>query len=795
MKRYFFILAALATLTVGAQDTGMWKSHPKYIGSGAQNLVDAGNKIYFQSTNHLFAYDKATGEVGPLDKDNGAFDLYVTGIYYNSEKNYTVVTYNNSNIDVIRSDGSVLNIPDIMDAIYNGPKAINDVTFAQGKMVLATQFGLVFINDQTMQICDTYYYNRNIDSAALVGGVLVVASDEEIFYDVRSNHDDMSRFVSTERFVPNAHIIPINSERFFIRSSEELDLVSIEITDEASFDISMLAMGAADYVQRTPTGFLANFKSQNCYYTMDSNGGNPTKVAASSEFYSINPAGDGTVWALGDKGLHVKGSTKYVTPNGWGVSEWQFYSAYNPGNGNVYVCRSVDNGINSKEMGSAYAKAKTEIWRYDGELWHNATPVGAPNNYGNYWMVFEPDQECSYFYSTRGGTYTDPKTNSKKYFGIISHVVNDTVLVNYNGQNVMSGTEIIDANAPLTFMSAITLDKGGNLWAVQPFRPAAEGPYIIALPKEKLHDKNVTQDDWVIPNLSGKTGSNKASTIAVSKGTDIKVFSIGSYNGPIMFWDNGGDVYNKNPRTVTYDVLPDADGTTIGWQYIRCLTPDTLGNVWAGSTSGFLYFNPAEAFEPNFKVHRIKIKGESEGGNDYFLDGEDVYCIAVDSLNRKWIGTATQGVYLLSDDGKSILAQFDASNSALPSNKVYTITPKPNTNSVMFVTSGGVAEYFNEIPDTGVENYDNVQAYPSPLKPEYTGYVTITGLVHNSALKITDRRGNVVTEFVAQGTTARWDGCDPATGERMPTGVYYVYAGKDATCIGTKAVAQIRIIK
>lgn len=768
MKKLTFILVALAAITANAQSTGMWKSHPKYLGSGTQNLVDAPNMVYMVSNDHLFAYNKATGEVAPLDKDNGASDLVVTGIYYNSADNYTVVTYNNSNIDIIRADGKVVNIPDIKDAIYNFKKGINDVTFDNGMMYVATQFGLITINGSTLQIKDTYYYNRDITSAAMVGNILLVSSEDEIFYDTRKDHDNFNQFISTGHMMSDPHFFPVNSETMFIRSKEELSVVNIEITDEVSYSFNTIFGAAANNIQRTPTGFIANFKDNSCYYTFDENAGNATRVSGGAELYSCNPAGDGIMWAVGSNGLHQKGSTTYYKPNGWGITEWHFYSAYNPGNGNVYVCRSTDNGINGKEMGSAYAKSKTEIWRYDGDMWHNATPVGAPSDQGNYWLCFEPGQENSYFYSTRN-----------KY---IVHVVNDTVKQAHT-----------TTNSPITFMNALAFDKDGNLWGAQSYRAASTGSkYVIALPKDKLNEAP-NKDNWITPELSGKTGSNKASVIAVSKNTDIKVFSQGSWNGPIMFWDNEGDINNLNPKTVTYSSLPDEDGSTVGWQFIRCLTPDEEGNIWAGTTSGFLYFNPTEAFEPNFKIHRIKIKMNPDSETDYFLDGEDVYCIAVDHLNRKWLGTATQGVYLLSADNKKILAQFDATNSSLPSNCIYTICPKPNTNSVVFVTREGIAEYFYEATNT-VENYDNVQAYPNPLRPDFTGYVTISNLMNNSFIKITDRKGNVVAQMQTQGTSAKWDGCNEA-GERLATGVYLVYAGPDADHLSDKAITQIRIIK
>ncbi len=791
MKRFTLILAALAALAAGAQNNGMWKAHPKYLGTEATCLVDARDKAFFIASNQLYAFDKTTLEVQALNKETGLNDINTTGLFRNAREHYTVVTYKNSNIDVVRDDGTVVNIPDLKDAIFNCAKGINDVTFSQGKMLVATQFGLVIIDGGTMQVKDTYYYNRNLTSAIQCGQALIVSTEDGIFYDQRSNHDNFDAFTATGMNYTNAHFFPINNNKFFLRSDEELDVVSLEVTDGINYEVTLVTGGAANYIQEMPGGFLANFYGSKSYYTFNEEGENATRVSATAEYFSCDPAGDGTVWAMGANGVHKKGVSKYYAPNGWGITVNAFYGAYNPGNGCYYVCRTTDNAI----LGSANSKptaAKTEIWRYDGSKWKNVTPVGAPTDCGagNYWLAFEPGQECSYFYSTRGASYVNPVTGtSSTRFGAIVHVVNDTVKTVYDGRN-KSATVL--ANAPLVFMNALALDNDGNLWGVQPFPSRtvdSSGPYAVVLPKDKLHDPNVTLSDWILPNVTGLTGDNKRSTMAVSRGTNIKVFSIGGYEKPVYIWDDGGDPSNPNIRAASYTSIPDTDGTMTEWTWMRCVVPDTLGNIWVGFSDGFFYFNPTEAFNADFKVHHPKLKGET----GYFLDGEDVICIAVDGQNRKWLGTANQGVVLVSEDGTELLAQFDATNSLLPSSYIYSITYLPNSNSIMVVTDQGIAQYYYEAP-SGVETYDNVLAYPNPVTPDFTGYVTISGLVKDSYVTITDRKGNTVAQLQASGTTVHWDACD-ADGSRLETGVYNVFAGPSETEMSAHPVTQIRVIK
>ena len=788
IKKFSLIIVALVAIVANAQVTGQWVMHPKYLGSGAANLIDAGNKVFFQSGNTMFTFDKETLTVATLDREHGASDLIVTGCYYNYDSNYLLITYNNSNIDVVRANGSVVNIPDRKDVVYNGPKAINDVTFAGGKAYLATQFGLVIIDDRTLQVVDTYYYSGGLTSAVQMGDYLFVAKGSEIYYDARKYHDNLNQFVPSDLTFTLPRFEAINDSAFFVMSGEGLTRVALDAdSQDPVFTSTLIAGGTCANVQHTPTGFIANFKVNSFYYTFDSKGLTATKVSASKEFYSMHPSQDGTIWALGDNGLHIKGKTPYYTPNGEGITENAFYSAYNPGDGKFYVCRTTDNAFISK-----YSGVQTEIWSYDGATWRNATPVGKVSNNGNYWLAFEKGKKCSYLFSTRGASYTSTD-KTKKYFGIISHVVDDTVRTQYDGRDnsPINGYQ----NAPITFMNAIALDTCGNLWGVQPFRPASEGPYVICLPKEKFHKPDLSVNDWVVPaNVKDVTGNNKRSAIAVAEGTDIKCFTTGAWGGNIMFWDNEGDVYNTNPKFAIYSKLYDDDGVNFAWQYLRCLASDRIGNIWVGTSSGLFYLNAREAFSDNFRIHNVKINTSTSSQAAVFLEGEDIITIAVDSLNRKWIGTSTQGVYLVNAESNQILGSWDMNNSALPSNMIYSICPIPNRNSVMFVTSNGIAEFLMDVKST-VEDYSGTQAYPNPVKPDFTGMITISNLVSNSFVKITDRHGNVVATMQAQGTSVRWDGCDPTTGERHKTGTYYVYAGPTEETLSDKAVTQIRIIK
>ncbi|MGB1248280.1 MAG: hypothetical protein ACPG4Z_05300, partial [Chitinophagales bacterium] len=73
------------------------------------------------------------------------------------------------------------------------------------------------------------------------------------------------------------------------------------------------------------------------------------------------------------------------------------------------------------------------------------------------------------------------------------------------------------------------------------------------------------------------------------------------------------------------------------------------------------------------------------------------------------------------------------------------------------------------------ENHDNVLVYPNPVRPEYQGQISITGLVEDAYVKIADIYGNVVDEGSALGGKYLWDGKD-YNGSKAKTGVYIIYS-------------------
>ncbi len=90
-------------------------------------------------------------------------------------------------------------------------------------------------------------------------------------------------------------------------------------------------------------------------------------------------------------------------------------------------------------------------------------------------------------------------------------------------------------------------------------------------------------------------------------------------------------------------------------------------------------------------------------------------------------------------------------------------------------------------------DFSDVVAYPNPVTPDYTGIITIKGLMENSLVKIADANGNVFHTTRSEGGMATWDGCY-ADGRRVKSGVYFVISSQNADGSSTGVVTKILIV-
>ena len=166
-------------------------------------------------------------------------------------------------------------------------------------------------------------------------------------------------------------------------------------------------------------------------------------------------------------------------------------------------------------------------------------------------------------------------------------------------------------------------------------------------------------------------------------------------------------------------------------------------------------------------------RNDGSGLADYMLGKETITSISVDGANRKWLGTSNSGAYLLSVDGTQVLKNYNAFNSPLFSDSIASIAIDQVSGEVWLGTSEGTLS-IRETATSGKASFSKVYSFPNPVREDFTGNVTITGLMRDTEIKITDISGNLVYETISEGGQASWD-LSTYNGRRVRSGVYLVF--------------------
>ncbi|OIP83055.1 MAG: hypothetical protein AUK44_06135 [Porphyromonadaceae bacterium CG2_30_38_12] len=299
--------------------------------------------------------------------------------------------------------------------------------------------------------------------------------------------------------------------------------------------------------------------------------------------------------------------------------------------------------------------------------------------------------------------------------------------------------------------------------------------------KIKILLKNGT---WTSLKYEGLTNYDLGKILINNQNQNQKWVTAPHYGALGVFDDNGTLDIQTDDKFINFETFADADneGSKISYKKGSCIAQDKNGIIWLGTDTGpLLFYNTSKVFDAGYTCSRVKIpRNNGTGLADYLLQSEHVKAIAIDGANRKWIGTETSGAYLLSENGQETIEHFTASNSPLLSNDVLSIEINPKTGEVFFGTGNGIVSYQSDAAEsTGM--YENVHAYPNPVRENFNGIITITGLVANTNVKITDLNGNLICQTVSNGAIATWNGKD-TNGNKVRTGIYLaICANEDGT--------------
>ncbi|MDP4237929.1 MAG: two-component regulator propeller domain-containing protein [Bacteroidota bacterium] len=769
MKKIIFItgfLLVILPFTIWSQVAmGKWSTHFAY--NSVSQIAQSDNKIYAVSDGALFSVDKLDGNIEFYSKLSGLNDANISRIEYDSVNKVLLIIYTNGNIDMLTS-GGVINLPDFYNKQMSSSKSVNHIQFYDNKAYLSCNFGIVVLNMQKKEVSDTYYIGPNASevkvlSTTINNGIIYAQTASTIFYASATD----AQLVNYAEWSPATGLPGTGDFQKIASFNGKLILLRGGYLWEQNTPTSWLPiLPNVSVTNFNATNSSLNVFTSNSVYLLDNNY-NPTPVA--------------NIGTISDAEYDAQNNIYYFAANSLGIISYKQNSTGTP---TINYFKPAGPAVNmpwsmtfsGKKLfvvpGGRWADryfTRGVVMMYENGVWTNINGSTIQNQTSQSVLDFlnvavDPLDSKHFFVTSYGNGLFEFKNN---------------VYVNWYNYTNSTISSIFPGNIDYMRLDGAIYDQNNNLFLTN----------TSVLNGIKVLLANGTWTQLYYPCVSSKPTLGQI-TISNQNPNQKWINSVRSTPGIAVFDDNGTITDQSDDKSVfiypfTYPEQDDNGVTKLTPVYpnaVNTIVQDKNGVMWVGTDVGpFLFSNLANVYNSDYTCSRVKIpRNDSTNLADYLLVGENIQAIAVDGANRKWIGTKSSGVYLMSENGQQTIQHFTVSNSPILSNNIMSLAINPLTGEVFFGTDQGIVSYQSDANEAG-STFGNVYAYPNPVRQGYVGVITITGLMDNTQVKITDINGNLVCETVSNGSLATWDGKD-IHGRKVSTGIYLaICANADGT--------------
>ncbi len=745
------LLGLLFSFALGAMPIGSWSIHLPYY--ECKSITQSTSFVWTATDNSLFRLSKGDFSIEKITKIEGLSDLAIGTVEYNAYNDVVVVGYQNGNLDIIKGN-KVYNLPDIKRSQIVANKSINRVFFIGAIAYLSTGFGIVVVDTDRNEIKDTYLIGPNGNYIAVYDitsdGTNLYAGTATSIYTASLSNPFLANYQSWTQMsglpqglyncveVYNGQIIASATRypAFF-----QQDIVWYADLSNPIWDTIVDSVTCREIqVQGNNLWILdafgilkydADFSLQTVYYTL----GNSVSLFPTDFVVEV----DGSPWY---SDLFV--GCVHMTQPYTGIS-------YRP-NGPVSISAS---GMDLEQGRLCVVPGGRD------DAWNNIyNRAGISFYQNNWWDVMKKEQHPALdTIDDINFCEIDPNDNQHVWLGSwgkgLVEVRNNTIVNTYDHFN-----SILERKVEYSWcgIGGIRYDEEGNLWMVN--------SHTMKCLKVKKADNT-----WAEFDFQGllTTGTTVGDLMITENG--YKWMIVPRTLGMIVFDDNGtidnttDDRKKKLGFTTGTGAIPGTD--------VLCMAEDKDNEVWIGTDKGVAVFYCADNIFASGGCDAQQILIQQGEYTQILMESQVVTAIAVDGANRKWIGTESGGVFLMSEDGTKEIHHFTADNSPLLSDNVTGITIDKESGEVFFSTGKGIVSYKSDAVEGDDVNGD-VYAYPNPVRPEYNGPIAIRGVVRDADVKITDVAGNLIFQTTALGGQAIWDGKN-FQGERAASGVYIVF--------------------
>ncbi len=746
----FALCVLLNIFSIKGQDY-LWQEVPGF--NTITQIEEVGSSLYIVSEGSLFVISDKANITTPniIGTKEGLSSHGVEKICYNLETKTLLVYYKDGTLDLITEGKPVTSI----SAIANNVSVTNYSAYrmvSQGDLVyLATGFGIAKVNTATSRIDATYFIHQRTKDVAVTSNTLFVVDEEGKLWQgsESSNLQDPSQWeqINTQPWGINEvdEIATLGSSLLLLEHKTGMLILFNPVqkkAEEQAKNVRKLFVTPYAVYANTEDG-LKGFENNNGDYKLIPLLHNVDALTNNSNRagYAVNGA---VLYQLNNDG--IIGEPTVITYNG--PSTNSIFSSFLR-NGYYYAVAGGRGTDRNWQQGALSVKDNKQQWS-------SIIRQNVPETYrSEFWdlvsVVADPSDPQHIFTSSWGNGLFEIRNGE---------IVKQYTLSNSPLESALPGKDYANL---FVRVSSLFFDKDENLWMTQ----GNIENNIHILTKE---------GQWVtLTYPEARNVDTFGSFVQLANGTLwLNVLRHGSTGIQAIYVINTmGTLSDSGDDKVYYiSQFPDRNGKLIEATYYNAMILDKNGVLWLGTNKGPLVIN-----NPNLPISEGKtpIATRPVGGKEpnlyYVLDNVFINTLAVDAKNNKWVGTANDGLYLLSADGSEILEHFNRYNSPLMSNTIRTLELDEQTGTLYIATGEGLICYNTGSNAFTNESKSSVHVFPNPLRPENPDDITFTGLVSGMELKIVNASGELIHMATSSGASYKFYARN-ARGERLPAGVY-----------------------
>ena len=734
-----------------------WRLHLSY--SNPTEIAASSKAVYAVANGSLFSVDRADNRIVCWSKATGLNGTGIAHIAYDGESEQLIIAYENGHVDLLDEEGVVTQMPDISMKAGSIDVTINDICVGSKQTYLAMPFGIIAIQPRKGEVSDTYYIGSD---AASVEVQQIVEKGDSLY---AFSFDRIYKAALKDNLVDYQYW---QKEAIPFEQTEEAAVYGGKLYVLAHDSLYRREDGKWQQVIDEPVGWIHVSSGQMLVWQQGKGlfrFSEDAPLAGLTDRYTATDAvfSNGEYWLAEEgKGLVRLGNAgdDIVQPEG-PLSNFGYH--LDIAHDQLYV---APGGRWSEQFGR-----QSSLSIYDGQEWR-----GIP--WPDTWYYTNHDirdavqyavdaADPGHFYVATFGTGVFEFRNYKGY-------------MHYDRSNsTLRAAKTGGDDYYYTRTDGAMMDAEGNLWVLN---ATEEGkPIHVRTP----------QGQWYGLGLRNNLLPETPAGIWTDRRNNQWKWMMGQRTEPVLILldDGGTPTLSSDDRSIARNSFTDQNGNILTPTQFRCFAQDQTNRIWIGTDKGIILLPKDGDFFSSNACRRIIIpRNDGTGLGDYLLGDEQINCMAVDGGNRIWIGTANSGLYLIEDDTITV-AHFTETNSLLPANNVQSIAIMPKTGEVFVGTDRGIASYRSDASEAK-SDMSGAYAFPNPVRPNYGGMISITGLMDNTTVNIVDSGGNLVCKTKSHGGTAVWDGKLP-DGRRATPGVYTALCNAD----GGHTVVKILIAR